>query len=416
MFSKIQKLIIESNQKLSPKELSELDLFSDNIAKNAQQVAPSRIYRDSARQRLMANMFAHRMPGWHNLFEFFWNRRNTGVVVVVGFLVFTSAFSFISRPFMTSAQETNILKISGNVWVERGMNRILAKDGEVVMAGDKIVTTDGSKAEILFVDYSVARLGAGTKLTIQETPADASEVISTPTQLKIMEGKIWTNSIKTKNTPDFEIITPHGSVSANTASFAVAVADDSTEVMVNSKEAKIIVNNSEGTLSEGRKIKMEKSRLIIPLENSEKNDDIWVEENEQADEKHMQEVKTKATEELKNDTGALPGDPLYSLKKITETAKVQLTFNNEEKKKLEDQITETRLAEATILVEDGRMDEATAILNGLGEEVGEDSSVQQKVGEIVGSSDTQNINLKVLNDIDQNKLLGGDAGEIKPEQ
>lgn len=412
MFKKIQEVINETTQKISEKEVSELNNFSRKIAKNAEQIVPSRVYRDSARQRLMASMFAHRMPGWHNIFEFFWYKRNTSVAIVAAFLVFTSVFSFVSHPFLTSAHETNILKISGNVWVERGMNRILAKDGEVVQAGDKIVTTEGSKAEIHFLDYSVARLDSGTKLTIQETPSNENEIKSKPTQLEVVEGKVWTNSLKTKSTPNFEVITPHGSVSANTASFAVEVEDDGTEVMVNSKEAKIIVNNAEDTLGEGGKIKMQKSRLIVPID--EKTNDEWVQENEQADEKHMQEVKTKATAELKNDTGALPGDPLYSLKKITENAKVTLTFNDEEKKKLEDQITETRLAEATILMEDGRLDEATAILNGLGQEVG-DNDIHQKVGQIVDSSNTQNINLEVLSNLDQNKLLGGDAGEIKPE-
>lgn len=413
MIKKIQEILAENSKKISEKERISLDKFSQKIAKNSHQVAPSHIYRESARQRLMANMFAHRMPGWQNLFECFWYRRNTSLAVVASFLIIVSTFSFVSRPFLTSAHETNILKISGNVWVERGMNRILAQDGEAVFSGDKIVTTEGSKAEIHFIDYSVARLDAGTKLTISETPDKEDELTSKPTKIEIVEGKIWTNSLKTKSTPNFEVITPHGSISANTASFAVEVEEDSAEVLVNSKEATVIVNNAEDTLTEGGKIKMQKSRIIIPIDEQE--DDEWVEENEQADEKHIQEVKTKATAELKDETGALPGDPLYSLKKITENAKVSLTFDDAEKQKLEDEINETRLAEATILAEDGRVEEATEILNGLGKEVEEGNNIHQKFDEIVDSSNTKNLNLEVITSIEQNKLLGGDAGEIKPE-
>lgn len=365
-------------------EYTELLTFAQKISKNAQPIAPTHVFRESARERLMANIFSHRMPGWNTVYDFFCNFRFSGVAIAALFLVLVSLFSFTTRPFTTSAREFNILHTNGEVWLERGTEKISAIDGTRLFAGDRITTMDDSTAEIHFLDYSVTRLSSNTTVTLSDMPNSPLELNSTPTKLYISEGRAWTKSLKSIEDDEFTVDTPHGTIKANQASFDISVQPSTTEVIVQKNLAEISANpapdqntvttqeTNNGSLLPAQTTATQSEKVILTATSENGSDttitvkksrptpdDTWISENLTADEAHTQAINEEIKQELTATTGALPGEALYPIKQISEAVRTTLTFDAESRLSVKAEIAQTRLAEAALLLEEGHTTEAT---------------------------------------------------------
>lgn len=352
--------LLEILKDLPASEQQELSLLAEKLTKTNQMVAPSHLFRESSQKRVLAKIFAHRIPFWHGALEFFWSAKFPTAVTALALVLFVSTFSIVMKPYTSSARDNAVLRnVNGTVWLKRGDNTVPAKDGEKIYTGDTLMTEGDSKAEIQFADLSVSRMDELTNVRIAEVADTKETALFVPTKIEVGEGKVWTQTQKTPDSPKFEVITPHGKVQATQASFGVEVNDDATEVIVKENIAEVTPNNIEEQalvvtqkITEDQKITMAKDNEDVQVEDAE--DDEWIAENVQADAEYQDEIQAESDTIAKETAGTLPGDTLYSVKQISEVARDKLTLEPNEKLKLKIELAKTRLAEAKTLLASGK--------------------------------------------------------------
>lgn len=374
--------IIKIFQKFSrqpKKQDTSLDAFAHKVFSISKDIEPSAEFRTSAKERLMARIYYQENTSWkRRIFMNFWSVRRVFAGFFVVVFIFAGIFSFIAHPVNTEAGDFALLKTNGEVWVKRGVMFIVAGDDMQIIPGDIIETTSDSKAEIYFNDRTVSRLGSSTTVKVHGFYVESNKDLdlSTQTQLEVQSGNVYTRAIDSPRTKGVEVKTPHGVVKSENAAFNVQVSPASTEVVVKDNSAKVEVFENETekiaetTVAKDQKVvlespspeKEEAITLANTSESAKPEEQDWLKENEKADEEYLKNTEEEVRKILVSEAGALPGDALYPIKKIAENAEITLTFDTAEKIRLELSQAKTRFAEAVMLLEEGKEEDATAIM------------------------------------------------------
>jgi hypothetical protein len=138
------------------------------------------------------------------------------------------------------ASITTLTYVEGDVFVGRGDEVVVAREGYVLVAGDSIRTGAGAKAELTYFEGSSVRLHADTELVIEAlaTDSDGGTVVA----MRQVLGRTW--HVVTKlitGGSRYEVRTPTSTASVRGTIFAV-------DVRLESDGPAATVTTSEGTV------------------------------------------------------------------------------------------------------------------------------------------------------------------------
>lgn len=112
-----------------------------------------------------------------------------GALIIVS-IVYPAVFAETARAAQVSAR-LNIIAGDAQIMEKGSKNWTPAKDGTSLNEGDSVKTLDKSRAEIVFFEGSVTRLGPSTEVTIEKTAQAGDNQNSRDISLKVILGRTW---------------------------------------------------------------------------------------------------------------------------------------------------------------------------------------------------------------------------------
>lgn len=192
------------------------------------------------------------------------------VVLIIGIILFLS-----SQPKIVLAE------INGEVLV----NGQTAEVGMVLKESDKIVTAEGSSAEVSLYEGSVLRIGESSELDLSTVKRDEIGVNQ-------LSGRTWSRIVKLSGIKNYFVKTPDAVATVRGTAFDVKLVDGQTYIssadgvveVDNGVERREVVKDSAILVSERRLM-----RATVKL-------DSWRTGNLDKDNEHLRKVKQKLKE------------------------------------------------------------------------------------------------------------------------
>lgn len=189
-----------------------------------------------------------------------WFVKRNSIFLVVGVAL---AAVLLSGYFLDndSRDRARILRIQGDVAIERAQGRIPPAVGTVLSPKDKIITGAGSFIELAYDDThkDVLRIGSDTSVVME------SVVIEKQTDIFMYQGEIMLKLEKLEKGSTFKIRTPTAVAGVRGTSFAVQLRGKEKEALITDFESRIFVKGltedflemkDELFLSEGWKVRV----------------------------------------------------------------------------------------------------------------------------------------------------------------
>lgn len=242
-----------------------------------------------------------------------------------------------------------------------------------IHAGDLIRIQPDSQAVIHFFDGTEARLNENTSFLISQlafSPAFKDQAVI---ETSLESGEVWVQALNVDDGyANFTMITREGVLRALSASFNVnSTVNQPTEVSVFKGSADISLFDAntgqrirKTRLTQGKYASLDLDTLSQPtLAEGELAlaPTDWMRANLNEDQKHLAQLREQDFNRLALMTGSLPGDALYSIKRAKES--LRLALSNDQDLSVKIDIANSRLNEAILLFEKGRMNEGQGALS-----------------------------------------------------
>ncbi len=334
----------------------------------ASYVSIPALMKQHMRRRVVS--FASLDLGTFSLWDMVWGRgmRFAGRFALAGVMVFlitfASIFGFPPATQVAFASESVLRDVEGDVYVYRSGMLLPVEEGFVLKEGDRIHTGYGASATALFADDTVSRIAGESKLNIYKLYANPENPEETMIMIGVAQGRMWSKVMGlTKSV--FNVATLYALVETDhSATFDVrATEENSTEISVMENFVDVELSSYspavKTTVVEGESLVLKDGKSkIVALDTK----DEWVRLNLSKDEFETQLLAQEDAENLEGDTGALPDDPLYSMKTFKEDLGVVLSMGEREKLAEELRIASNRLNEAELLINKGLRGSAEKVL------------------------------------------------------
>jgi len=275
------------------------------------------------------------------------------------FMMCFGLFGFlnVSTRIAMAGTFTSVENFRGEVFVERGGEKLAVSGDMKLFEGDVVSTSDNGWVSIKFLDDSVVRLKEGSEVSIKKLFRSDENFAVTNVEVEIGKGDMWSRVLNLfEDGSDFSVTAGEMVASAKKAAFSVHRDGEHSSVEVYSN----VVNFGEKKISSGQKaVKTADSaipKVVDMPATSVKNS--WVQSNLESDVAHIAKVEEKKTEDLKNAVGALPGSALYPVKSLRADVTRLLTFDDVSKAKVELETAERKFVEWTVLLKGGNAKEA----------------------------------------------------------
>jgi hypothetical protein len=339
------------------------------LLKKIAPVNPSVQFLQAARVRLLARIegAARPMFNW-----FLWTQRALASTLVLVIAVTTTLFFVEGRQPVSASENTTLQVISGEVSVKHADRLIwdTITQPTDLSAGDLIRTGEMASATIHFFDDTELRLGQNSILLVDRLSVSPSFARQGIISASLHQGAAW---VQTLNVDDgyanFSLSTSNAMVSAHDATFDVQTGlFEPTQIRVfrHSVLAQALQPETREAISSGRLNSNEQVVLDIssnrqkssalaafsrvttlPLEDH--NSD-WVKNNLVADQDHLNSLREHELVLLKADTGTLPGEFLYPIKRAKEHLELAFSFDEKAQTNLLAYMANQRLSEAIVLL------------------------------------------------------------------
>jgi len=238
------------------------------------------------------------------------------VVAIVVILAIAAAAAYVYLSIFPPAYSGPAAKLvisAGTVEINRGNGWSLATSGIALEVGWSVRTGAASRAVIIFMDSSVARLGENTEVRITKITSGANSTV----ELEQLAGSTWNKILKLSGITEYTVNTPTAVASVRGTAFAVRL-DAANDTDVGVAEGNVTVGSVRtreeivaGVRKEIREIVAEKNITVqqaavvrkAALETIEERalqEDSWTRENRDLDQQHVQEIKTKLVAKYSN--------------------------------------------------------------------------------------------------------------------
>ncbi|MBI2464268.1 FecR domain-containing protein [Candidatus Peregrinibacteria bacterium] len=324
-------------------------------------------FRNCVFQRFLTRKIRAFMQQILNDMQFFFGKKR------VWAFIFTSVF-FIVIIFPTFLSNTDnhlayaiYIKPMGKILVQRDGKNIVTESDIFLYEGDTVITPRHTSAEIYFSNKGVSRLDEETEVALFSLDIDEYQPKEARIEVEIKKGRVWSNVFDMNHDAGNFVVKSSDMITEvdSKASFDVAVNPNGVLVTAASNTVDLKVQQNDGVIQkvlvEGQKFEIKNkehdySERLVFLDALIK--DQWIDSNIVKDKVYEQKVKEEYQIALREKTGLLPGHFFYPVKKLTENAKLALTFNPVEREKQMVSIAEMRLMEAEILFSSGENDKA----------------------------------------------------------
>ena len=352
------------------------------ILKSMVPVNPSAHFLQTARVRLMAHIQAAKRPvfGW-----FLFAQRALASTLVLVLSVTTTLFFVEGRQPVSASENSTLEVLFGEVSIKHADRLIwdtitLSTD---LSAGDLIRVGDMASATIRFFDDAELRLGQNSVLLVDRlgvSPAFAGQGII---NVSLHQGSAWVQTLSVDDGfANFTLSTPNAVLSARDATFNVNTGlFDPTRIQVFKHSVLVQATHPEtrevlstGRLNAGQQVVLDASAnhprstalaaytRIGELSVEDRNSD-WATGNLKADQDHLNGLREQALVALKANTGTLPGEFLYPIKRAKERLELAFNFDERAQTNLLATMANQRLNEAIVLLEQGDSPKAQVSLN-----------------------------------------------------
>ena len=275
------------------------------------------------------------------------------------FMMCFGLFGFlnISTQIAMAGSFTSIENFRGEVFVERGGEKVTVSDDMKLFEGDIVFTSDDGWVSIKFLDDSVVRLKEGSEVSIKKLFRSEENLAVTNVEVEIEKGDMWSRVLNLfEDGSDFSVKAGDIVASAKKAAFNVHKEGGQASVEVYSNVVNLKSSSDEKKVLSGQKaIKATGVSVpkVVDMPGAAARDS-WVQSNLESDVAHIAKVEEKKTEDLKDAVGALPGSALYSVKSLKDGVTNLLTFDDVSKAKLNFENAERKFVEWTVLLKDGK--------------------------------------------------------------
>jgi hypothetical protein len=293
-------------------------------------------------------------------------------------LLFVLTVGLVFQPF--SATEvvkaytpTKISMYSGNVFVERKGQVFPVTKDFVLFEGDVVQTGPAGFVEIVFADESISRLSNSTKIHL--TKLD-NKVVNANTEVDLVRGELWVNTLGLNGvSANFSVNSEGLTTSVNSkAVFDKEITDNFVRVvsLENSLDLELLEEDSliPAKLKKGQLVKVKKDtpyntyldQVAFEDRLSDFNLD-WIASNYKQDEFYVETLSENRIIDLEEKAGITPDSYFYPVKEFQRAARLAITFDPIKQAELQLAIANQKLIEAEVLIDKGKTDKATEILD-----------------------------------------------------
>jgi hypothetical protein len=264
----------------------------------------------------------------------------------------------LAPPRMALASSVNVLEIAEGEVLLNGMP---VDSSSFLKVGDTVETRSGSMAHLFLSDDSRLTLGPETRVQIQDLddPVFYQE-----------SGRLWAQYVRPESPEDFlELRFPDGSVRMDQRAMVDVEVDEGTQVQVARNWVLVDVQLEDqysGFLGEGAQMRVTPEMELSEIEGEE---DLWWNFNLAYGKDHLRSLDESFKREAVERVRILPGNPLYKVKTFGESVKETLSFSTRWKESVQVQHAEKRLHEATVLMKQGDVTRAEAVMEDYVEQV-----------------------------------------------
>lgn len=300
--------------------------------------------------------------------------QKTVAAFVVFAVILTSVMVYIEDiPVTMAARSTYIQEIKGTVKVLRDYELKKAYEGMMLQENDIIITGANGIAFIRYLDDSVTRLSPLAELKINRLQLDSENKAHTYVELELVYGRVWSQVVNLLHAESsFVMLTGGITASSNKrASFDVEnnVNDGGVRIKVFNNKVEVDLRSDEKEqkryLSEGYQMEIDRKDTEfkkITVSRGDSDHESWIRINKAKDLEYREKLEAERALVKRESAGVLPRDPMYTVKKFNETAKLRITGDERAKIKLKVDIAKRRLTEAHALYSEGDFEEAEKIL------------------------------------------------------
>ena len=324
----------------------EQSLFSEVLIPFIKNLKASIKAPNSLKERILGTLFPPiiRLNPFSSIFNLFSHHKKSWATFTIIIFIFSITFTFTVNPTPTYAIKKTVLEIQkGQVQINRDGIILSAKTMELLSEGDIVMTQSDSKATIYFPDDSLSRLDSQSEVKIEQVNLNLQNPANSTIEININKGRVWNNVANLDNEQGvFTVSTPQSTAKVTSkATFDIEVNDEGVNINTIQNNINITVKqtNNDYTVQEGQQATIKKGDKQITKNTNNPENKKWVDEN-------------------------LADDTIYIAKLEGEKAKELLAKadnENETLSKLEK--AEKQFMQAEILIAEGKMEEATNLLN-----------------------------------------------------
>lgn len=313
------------------------------------------------KERILSELYSRKqkIQPFRSFIQLIQNHKKVSASLTLGIFSISIVISVSFNPTSTYASRKIILEITqGQVNIQRKGEILTTQETAILQKGDLVTTMPDSQAVIYFPDESVSRLASQTKLKINEVLLNPENPAESNIEIAITQGRVWNNVVNlVENKGEFTVKTPTTTASTKkNATFDIKVQEESVQVnsIKNDVEIKKNQNTEKTQVTEGYTAEISHN-LPITVENST-HQEAWIAENKSNDEKYLELLQQKKTEQIKQN--ALANNPI---KKVQHDLISSVTSPNTTKKELAD--AENIYNNAQLLLSEGKETEAKILLD-----------------------------------------------------
>lgn len=284
---------------------------------------------------------------------------------VSAFLVFAMCiglfgFMNISVNIAMAGSFTSIENFRGDVFVERGGEKMTVSDDMRLYEGDSVYTSGNGWVSIKFLDDSVSRLKGDSGVLIKKLFRSSENSAITNVEVEVEMGDVWSRVLNLfEDGSDFSVKAGEIEASAKKAAFNVHKEGQESSVEVYSNVVNLKSSSEDKKVLSGQKaVKESTSAPKVVSMPSDAAQDSWVQSNLESDVAHIAKIEESRGEALKDAVGALPGSAFYSVKSLRNDVTKLLTFDDVSDAKLDFETAERKFVEWTVLLKDGKATDA----------------------------------------------------------
>lgn len=279
--------------------------------------------------------------------------------LVSAFVLFLMAFSIV--PFanfnggVVMAETFSILgEYKGEVFIERGGERVDVYAGMQIKEADKICTGADGFASIKFFDDSVSRLANDTEVVVNKLFRPELNSVKSYVEISLLSGNVWSRVVNlVERQSSFVVKANDISAATKKAAFNVEVIDDEVTVGVFKHFVDVETSGVAETVVRGQKVVLNDvgGVKVEQIKDSEESA-TWVSENLSDDQKYLAEVSEKLLVSKMETVGVKDiNDDFGFSTSVNRDAVLLLTLDDVQKSKDEIDLVERDFVAAELMLE-----------------------------------------------------------------